>query len=512
MSSSPLPMRMLTLRNGWQRYGFAVAVCLVAGAVTAPMIVALHGIRTMLALLAAMLLAGWYGGVGPSVLALALCLAIDRVLPAYVGKPVVLTLAVRDLWFVGFAIGAARFGTVRRSLIDALYAANERLEAAVAEQTRELRRKERYLEEAGRLSHTGCWAVSSDPGQRLYGSPETFRLLGFAEGSDVRGWHAYAELVDAEERQEAVRLRDEARREQCGWEDENRITVADGTRRIVRSVGCPYFDDQGKLVEYIGVIMDVTEQRRIERDLRRARERSIHARFAARLAERNRIAREMHDTLLQGFTGVALKLVAATSHLASSSGDAVYVTELREVIGLAQRTLEEARRAIWEIRGTPAGDGLSGAVRAAADEVAQSTGLCASVEVVGVPRAVDPMLDRVVMSITREALVNAARHSGAATALVRLTYRPRSVRLVVRDEGSGFVVDPEYGSYGGHWGLLGMREHASEVGGRLGVRSAPGSGTYVVATFPTRRGSRRGAGQHRSSADSAVLPVRRLLR
>jgi len=95
-----------------------------------------------------------------------------------------------------------------------------------------------------------------------------------------------------------------AQREKRSYEIRVRIVRPDGTIRYVRCLGRPVFPEAGELVEYIGVLMDVTARKRAARRLRRAREQAAQARFAAMLDERTRIARELHDTLLQGFTGV----------------------------------------------------------------------------------------------------------------------------------------------------------------------------------------------------------------
>jgi signal transduction histidine kinase len=92
----------------------------------------------------------------------------------------------------------------------------------------------------------------------------------------------------------------------------------------------------------------------------------------------------------------------------------------------------------------------------------------------------------VLYRVAQEAITNVVKHSAAHTARVTLSYEDRSVRLIVADDGSGFSVDPDRRTYAGHWGLLGMRERASQLRGRLVVRSAPGAGTKVVLRVPSR--------------------------
>jgi signal transduction histidine kinase len=104
----------------------------------------------------------------------------------------------------------------------------------------------------------------------------------------------------------------------------------------------------------------------------------------------------------------------------------------------------------------------------------------------GVPRTLRPELETVLFRVAQEAITNVVKHATASTAHVTLSYEDRSVRLTVADDGCGFSVDPDRRTYAGHWGLLGMRERASQVHGKLVVRSAPGTGTKVVLRVPTR--------------------------
>jgi len=205
--------------------------------------------------------------------------------------------------------------------------------------------------------------------------------------------------------------------------------------------------------------------------------------------ERTRLAREMHDTLLQGFTGVALQLVAAANRV---TGPPEAIAGLSDVVSLAQRTLEDARRAVWDLRapGSASAD-FSAAVRAVAEDGIRHAGLTLDYGVGGAPRAVEPDVEAVVLRVLQEAITNIVKHAAARTVEVKLSFGSRGVRLSVSDDGRGFVVDPDFRAYGGHWGLLGMRERASQVHGKLRIRSKPGEGTEIVLLVPyaIRRGS-----------------------
>jgi signal transduction histidine kinase len=90
----------------------------------------------------------------------------------------------------------------------------------------------------------------------------------------------------------------------------------------------------------------------------------------------------------------------------------------------------------------------------------------------------------VALRVVQEAIANVVKHAAAHTVRVRLDFDPRGMRVSVRDDGRGFTVDPETHTYGGHWGLLGMRERAARVGGTISVRSARGEGTEIVLAAP----------------------------
>jgi signal transduction histidine kinase/ligand-binding sensor domain-containing protein len=213
-----------------------------------------------------------------------------------------------------------------------------------------------------------------------------------------------------------------------------------------------------------------------------ARTRVLEARFAAVLAERTRLAREIHDTLLQGFAGVALSLRAATRRL---NAPADYTKPLDDVLTLAQRTIADARQAVWDLRAPALAEGsFTIALENAARQTLAGSGLELEWTVSGRPRALPPDVEGVLLRTAQEALANTVKHASAQRAWVELIYERRVVRLTVRDNGCGFHVDPSYRSYAGHWGLLGMRERVEQAHGTLRVMSEEGKGTEVSLTVP----------------------------
>lgn len=221
---------------------------------------------------------------------------------------------------------------------------------------------------------------------------------------------------------------------------------------------------------------------RLARALRRTEERALEARFAAVLEERTRLAREIHDTLLQGFTGVGLQLVAATSQV---TGSPEAIAALGDVLALAQKTLRDARSAVWDLRASERvnGDFLA-TLRSAAEEAACGAGVALDFQVNGRSRTLLPAVEAILGRVAQEAIANVVKHAAAQTIRLTVAYGTKGVRLSVVDDGRGFVVGPHFRSYGGHWGLLGMQERASAIGAELLVRSAPGRGTEIVLRAP----------------------------
>jgi PAS domain S-box-containing protein len=345
----------------------------------------------------------------------------------------------------------------------------------------ELRRSEAYLVAGQRLSHTGSWARRVATGD-IYWSEEAFRILGLEPTGSTMRRESLVGLWHPDDRERAEATIAAAIHDKRAYDMEVRIVRPDGSIRYVQTRGQPMLDQSGEVIELMGVIMDVTDRKRAERALRRARERTMEARFAAVLDERTRLAREIHDTLLQGFTGVALQLLAATSRV---TGPPEVIPKLRDLVTLAQKTLEDARRAVWDMRSPSLGGGnFSTALRATAEDALRGSGLDLEFGTEGVPRPLDPDVETVVLRVLQEAIANIVKHAAARQVRVGLSYEARSMCLSVTDDGRGFAMDPDVHTYGGHWGLLGMRERASQVRAKLSVQSTPGHGTKIVLLAP----------------------------
>ena len=216
--------------------------------------------------------------------------------------------------------------------------------------------------------------------------------------------------------------------------------------------------------------------------------RQFDARMEERVSERTRIARELHDTLLQSFHGLLLRFQAATNLLPDRPEEARKTLE--SAIDQAAQAITEGRDAVQGLRSsTVVTNDLARAIRTLEVELAVDQGDSNSpnfrVQVEGTPRDLAPIVRDDVYRIAGEAVRNAFRHAQAARIEVEIRYDQRQLRLRIRDDGKG--IDPqvlEAGARAGHYGLPGLHERAKLVGGKLTVSSQPGSGTEIELSIP----------------------------
>lgn len=211
--------------------------------------------------------------------------------------------------------------------------------------------------------------------------------------------------------------------------------------------------------------------------------KQLNVRFEERLAERTRIAQELHDTLLQGFLSASMQLHVAVDRLPPESPSR---PSLSRVLDLMSQVIEEGRNAVRGLRSSPSGlTNLEQAFARVQQELAIEDDVGFRVIVDGQPRPLHPLLRDEVYRIGREALVNAFHHSRAKSIQIELEYAASRLRVLVRDNGCG--IDPQTLQSGrdGHWGLRGMRERAERIGAKLHVWSRPASGTEVELLVPS---------------------------
>jgi ligand-binding sensor domain-containing protein/signal transduction histidine kinase len=209
----------------------------------------------------------------------------------------------------------------------------------------------------------------------------------------------------------------------------------------------------------------------------------VEAQWGAVLRERGRIAREIHDTLAQGFVGISVHLELAARLLA---GPAEAVREpLDQARALARAGLEEARTSIWNLRSQPSeAEDLPSRLSRSCTRMANGSESKVYLQVKGTYRPVERKIEEELLRIGQEAVTNAVRHAAADRIEVQLIYETARVSLRVEDDGRGFT--PSANGQPGHYGIRGMRERAGEIDAALVLESTPGEGTRIRVEAPLR--------------------------
>jgi signal transduction histidine kinase/sugar lactone lactonase YvrE len=215
----------------------------------------------------------------------------------------------------------------------------------------------------------------------------------------------------------------------------------------------------------------------------RLRVRQIRERFALVLEERARLAREIHDTLAQGFVGISSQLDAVALTLRDHADLAAKHLELARK--MARHSLTEARRAVMDLRDSALeGQELTSALSEAARQWTAGSPVRVQVDVSGNGRKLPEEMEQNLLRIAQEAVTNTVKHARANQVRIRLDVEPRQLSMIVSDDGAGFEQTEAFSEVGGHFGLLGMRERAERLGGELHLKSQPGQGTKVEVTVP----------------------------
>ena len=232
-------------------------------------------------------------------------------------------------------------------------------------------------------------------------------------------------------------------------------------------------DDDLRLLYTVGDLLSIA--------IERAR-LYAHSTAVGAIEERNRLAREIHDTLAQGLSAIALQLETADALLETVNDPARIRTAVQQALHLTRTNLQEARRSVLDLRAAPLeGRTLAEALRLLAQETAAKQALLIDFQAVGgnqpLPLAIEAGLYRVV----QEALTNIYTHSQATQVLIHLRCTPASVELTIQDNGCGF--EPEQVTQN-RYGLTGMNERLRLLGGNLQIESATGAGTKIIVAVP----------------------------
>jgi signal transduction histidine kinase len=212
--------------------------------------------------------------------------------------------------------------------------------------------------------------------------------------------------------------------------------------------------------------------------------RQVRSRFEAVIEERSRLAREMHDTVIQGCTGVSALLEAVAMEEENERSEIGLLDVARDQL---RSTIAEAREAVWNLRREDAGAGmLMEKIGAMASQVSAEFHLPVTCTTSANPFGVSPPMEHDLLMIAREAVCNAALHGHPSQIDIRMEYLGRELALTVLDDGCGFDPRPGDAQSDRHFGLKGMRERAGRWSGKFRITSAPGNGTRVEARLLRR--------------------------
>jgi signal transduction histidine kinase len=205
--------------------------------------------------------------------------------------------------------------------------------------------------------------------------------------------------------------------------------------------------------------------------------------FKAVLRERTRLAQELHDTLEQTLTGIALQMDTAARMMGRDAKDAARHFDLAR--NLVTRGQTEVRRSVWDLRSRSLEQfNLASALRESSKQLTDGTSTRVEVVAKGRVRPLPETMEDNLLRIALESLTNIMKHSSATAALIELDYGLRNIQLKIADNGKGFSVADCAGPREGHFGLLGITERAKRMGGEATFTSAPGKGTVVRVSIP----------------------------
>ena len=229
----------------------------------------------------------------------------------------------------------------------------------------------------------------------------------------------------------------------------------------------------------VAVVMLASRRRLQDQEHRRA---MAETEFTAILSERNRVAREIHDTLSQNLGAISVQLELARTHAAEISAPAL--NHIGAAHKLARVALADARDSIWNMRSHVLERcDLDEALEGILLRMTEGTAMTPNMQVDGVRRRLPPVVENNLLRIGQEAITNASKYAKPTRIDVRLTFEGRIVRLAVEDDGVGFSNGAQPSGDRRNFGLVGIKERAELLGGTAEIRSAPGQGTRVVVTI-----------------------------
>ncbi|MEG4396692.1 AAA family ATPase [Microcoleus sp. BROC3] len=380
---------------------------------------------------------------------------------------------------VVYAIAAFQDITERKQAEKLLADYNRTLEQRVIERTlllsQEIEERQRIenalrqSEEQRRLTmdftHIGSWNWNIVENTTNWNDNHA-RLLGLVPGEVESSYQAWRDRVHPEDIHRIEQAVTAALATHTDFEAEYQVIYPNGSIHWLVGRGRGIYNAAGQPVRMLGVILDISDRKRAE-------EASI-------LEERNRMAREIHDTLAQSFTGIIIHARSAASKITVDAEKAQ--AYLAQVQNLARTGLAEARRSVEALRRPYLleNNDLLSAFKQLATQLESSSGTTIMCEAIGIPYPLPSEVENNLLRIGQEALTNALKYAQATEIRVELTYQPTQCILRIEDDGQGFTIDRSSSDNG--FGLLGMSERADRIGAQLQIQSTPGQGTEIAVS------------------------------
>lgn len=343
-----------------------------------------------------------------------------------------------------------------------------------------LRESERLLAHAETIAGLGSWELDAVAGT-IVCSRECFRLLNLEPFSEPVSLEKIWSMLHLEDLETAKRALNQSIATNTLLEHISRCVMPDGSLRVFHTRGIPYTDAYGRVVRIVGFNHDITEQTRIEDDLRRLSRQLL----TLRSEEQRRVARELHETASQTLTALKMTLrqISDVLPVAETRGQDL----LRSAAVLASNAIREVRT-ISSILHPPLMDevGLAAGLRAYTKLFAERSGLaveaCIPEDLGRLPKEVE----LTVFCIVQEALANVHRHSKARSAAIRIDRAPQLVTIHISDNGIGMSIfsPPPHGEPMLGIGISGMRERVKQLNGEFLISSSLGIGTTIQVVLP----------------------------
>jgi PAS domain S-box-containing protein len=351
-----------------------------------------------------------------------------------------------------------------------------------------IRKNEMQLAAAQQIAHLGSWEWDLRR-NTFTASVAFFRICGSDQEDFDGSYEGYLNFTHEEDRALLSQILEKAMRERKPFSVEHRIVCPDGTLRNILAQGEVILDSAGKQERILGTALDITERKRAEEKLRRSHEQlralSAHLQWV-REEERTRIAREIHDELGQSLTGLKMDISWLEKQLAKAKPDGFkHMSErIDSVLSLIDKTIQTVREISAELRPAILDLGVTPAIEWQAQEFQKRTGIrcnfSADVDQVDIDRDHATAMFR----ILQETLTNIVRHAKATEVDIALKVNDGFLMLKVKDNGRGITEAESYDLKS--LGLLGMRERALIVGGRIEIEGTPEQGTSVRIFIPLR--------------------------